>query len=428
MLHSREPKLVFARAQELVRRATWRITDRVRPSQLSVITPRRSTEDADLRIVFLVCESSKWTQQALFETLAATPGFDVSFAVTLSDLGKRMPLARRAKYHAQQMECFSKYGPVHDTLFTKPDRLRDPRSLRADLIFVQQPWGMQDVPRRLAGHIACAHVSYELGVIDDPATQYALPNFHPWLWRLFVPSPTHQRIAARTVGTHSASHIVVSGSPRLEAWRHQLKAQTPQTTSGPPCIVWAPHHSITPRSLRLGTFAWSAPVMMALARAQPQIRFKLRPHPVLWHRLDCEKPDTAQRFRDAWLALPNTEVSEEGDALPVLLSADALITDSASFLAEFMVTGRPILRLTRPDSVGLSEFGAALAPGFYTCSTPEELSQIFEKVILQATDPLQIIRGALAAKLCIASEDEAGIQIRDEILRAVTHSAGSARR
>lgn len=423
MLHSRESKLIFARAQELVRRATWQITDRVSPSQQSVIAPQRGTEDAALRIVFLVCESSKWTQQTLFQTLAATPGFDVSFAVTLSDLGKRMPLAQRAKYHDQQMACFSEYGPVSDTLFTAPDLLRDPRSLHADLVFVQQPWGMQDVPRRLAGHIACAHVSYELGVIDDPTTQYALPNFHPWLWRLFVPSPTHQRIAARVVGTHIASRIAVSGSPRLEAWRHQLNAEKPRVASEPLCVVWAPHHSITRRSLRLGTFAWSAPIMLAMASAQPQIRFRLRPHPILWHRLDCEKPGTAQCFRAAWLALPNTEVSEDGDALPVLLSADALITDSASFLAEFMVTGRPILRLTRPDSVGLSEFGAALAPGFYACSTPEQLNQIFEQVILKKTDPLQTIRAALATKICTASDDEAGAQIRDEILRAITHGA-----
>jgi CDP-glycerol glycerophosphotransferase (TagB/SpsB family) len=159
--------------------------------------------------------------------------------------------------------------------------------------------------------------------------------------------------------------------------------------------------------------------MLDLARAQSEMAFDLRPHPNLWHALDKRRPGTAHSFRAAWQALPNARLCEDGDPLPLLFSCNALITDSASFLAEFMLSGRPILRLSRPDSTPLSEFGACLQPGFYDCPDAETLQKHFTNVVLAGQDPLHTIRSGLAASLSPNNATDSAARIRDEILAAI---------
>ncbi len=415
-------RVPLARLQGLCRRAVWRGLDAFRrPGDGHQPTaPRPVAGDRPFRVVFLVCESRKWTQQQVFDLLADTQGLAVSFALIPSDLAVRMNAADRARHQASQGAAFAALGPVSCDLLGAGDQLRDLRSLEADLLMLQQPWGMQDIPRRLAGRIACAHISYELGVIDDPRQQAALPDFHPWLWRMFVPGPLHAGMIRRTPGAIDPARVIASGSPRLDAWRAMLRgASRARAAARHRTVVWAPHHSLGARSLRLGTFDWSAPAMLSLARAQPDMRFVLRPHPNLWYALERFRPGTAEPFRQAWQALPNTRLCEEGDPLPALMAADALITDSASFLAEFLLSDRPILRLSRPDSTPLSEFGAQLQPGFYDCPDAATLQQHFAAVILAGLDPLHAPRRALAAALWPPGAPEAALRIRDEILAAI---------
>ena len=414
----RPPRVPVLRATALARRALWALADRVAPPAPPPVTLRRPAPGQAFRIVFVVCESGKWTHQALFDTLADTPGLALRFALAPSDVAQRLSAPARAAHLAGQQDAFGQWGPV-EPLLLAGDRMRDLRALEADLAFLQQPWGLRGVPRRLAGHIPCAHVSYELGVVEDPVQQYGLPDFHPWLWRLFLASPLHVQMLARTRHAPAPERVVVSGSPRLDAWQHQIGAGAAQAQA-PLQVVWAPHHSLARNSLRLGTFAWSGPAMLALARETPQIRFVLRPHPNFWHMLERWQTGAAAQFRADWAALPNTAFSENGDALPLLAQSGALITDSASFLAEFMMTGRPILRLTRPDSVALSDFGAMLAPGFYPCATAGELQQAFASVILSGQDPLQKTRAALAEQLASAADNQSAARIRDEILSALS--------
>lgn len=421
------PTVPWARAQALGQRALWRVRDTLRRAAPWPTLPRPAPDGRAFRILFLVSESGKWTQQLLFDRLAATPGLEVGFALTPSDLALRMRPALRARHHARQHAAFAALGPVRADLLLPGDRLQDLRDLPADLLLLQQPWGLQGAPRHLAGCIPCAHVSYELGVIHDPRQQFALPHFHPWLWRLFVPDSLHLETIRRTPGAIPAERVVLSGSPRLDAWRAQLTGQGGGAVaggSGPRRVVWAPHHSLSPRSLRLGTFDWSGPAMLQLARTHPELAFVLRPHPNLWAALDGWRPGGSSAFLKDWAALPNTALSQDGDALPVLAGAAALITDSVSFMAEFMLTGRPILRLTRSDATPLSAYGQLLQPCFYPCPDPETLQDSFARVVIAGTDPLRAARVALAARLSPGfggnTGQDAADRIRDEILRAIS--------
>lgn len=388
-------------------------------------TPRLSGSGKRLDIAFLVCDAGKWNAQPLFDRLVREPAFRCSFVLTLSDLSLRLSTTMRTRRYMEYRAFFAARGEVGLELY-QDGRLRDPGSLAAGLVFLQQPWGMRDVPRRIGTRIPCAYASYELGVIDDPKQQFALPDFHPWLWRLFVPGAIHAEMAAGHSAGTPRERIVATGAPHLEAYippapaRESVPVWPRAKEAHRKRIIFAPHHSLSRGSLRLATFDWSAPALLDLARNRPELDFLLRPHPNLWYSLASNgRQQAAEEFMHGWNALPNTGILPDGEHVRAFRSSDALITDSASFLAEYMMTGRPLLRLTRPDARPLSAFGRMLEPGFYTCLSPEALRASFEAVIIAGKDPLEATRRALAARLREQSATAAADRIHDEILAAL---------
>ncbi len=414
----------LARVQSYVRRVGYRLIDAlaVRGKATVPAILRQPCPDRPVRVVFLVCDAGKWVAQPLFDGLAADPSLLCSFALTLSDVGLRLPKVERAALHAANRTFFARRGSISQDLF--PDgRLSSPEALEADVLFLQQPWGMQDLPRRIGRRIPCAYQSYELGVIDDPVQQIAVPDFHPWLWRLFVPTEHHAEVATHCPGGTPAERIRIAGAAGLSGYLHPGPARTavaswPRAADpGRKRVVYAPHHSLAPNSLRLATFDWSAPAVLALARDNPEVDFLLRPHPNLWFSLRRDGfGAAAEGFLRDWDSLPNTGHLPDGEQVAAFQTSDALVTDSASFLAEYMMTGQPILRLTRADSRPLSAFGRWLEPGFHACPDGEALQRTFRSVILDGRDGLAAVRQHLSSALAAQAGTDAARRIRNEIL------------
>ena len=72
--------------------------------------------------------------------------------------------------------------------------------------------------------------------------------------------------------------------------------------------------------------------------------------------------------------LPNFTVTDSSDFLDTVLGADLLIADHTSLIAEFTVTGKPII-YTTPD-VPLSSLGQKIIKNSYVANNFEELEKI----------------------------------------------------
>lgn len=411
------------RARAILRRYLWRLSARwAAPTFPAPAPPPR--DGAPLRIGFVVCEQAKWGLTSLFETLRAAPGTEVGFYPTLSDLGLRMSRdARRADY-ARQRAFFAGLGSIWADLYDlESDRMRPEEAIRCDLVFIQQPWGMQDLPRRLSGRVRAAYVHYGMPVISNDRMQFGLPDFHPWLWRHFLPTEAHAE-AVRAAPGPRPPEIRVTGHPKFDAYlppvppRNRVETWPNPLGKGRKRVIFAPHHGLEQGSLGLGTFGWSGAAMLDLARRHPEVDFLLRPHPNMaagLARSGLMQASDWQAYKTAWAELPNAAVFEEGRYWDVFRSSDALITDSGSFLAEYLPTGRPLIRLERDGAAPLNSFGQRLAGGFYRTTDRPGLETLFADIVVRGRDPLAPARARAAALLTPFDRPSAEI-IAEEVL------------
>ncbi|WP_425041382.1 hypothetical protein [Primorskyibacter sp. S187A] len=291
--------------------------------------------------------------------------------------------------------------------------------LDADVVFIQQPWGMQDLPRRLARHTRVAYVHYGMPVISNDTMQFGLAQFHPWLWRYYAPTRLHADMIQAAQGS-KPPHICITGHPKFDTFltpeppRRDVEIWPGEATRKR--VIVAPHHGLERGSLGLGTFAWSGPTLLDVARKHPEIDFLLRPHPNMALGLMRSRIMTEaqwEHYKAQWSALPNGVVQDGGSYWDVFRSSDALITDSGSFLAEYLPTGAPLIRLEQNCAAPLNAFGQTLAEAFYKVSNSGELETVFENLIVQGNDPLRNTRAKIAAQLTPFERPAAEMIIED---------------
>lgn len=395
------------RAAALLRRVGWRMAARVRAPARPRMPPMPPA-DRPLRIGFVVCEPSKWGLESVLDLIRDTPGLEAGFFPTLSDLGLRMNAAGRRAEYARQRAFFAASGPVWADLYDpRTDRMQPVERIDCDVVFIQQPWGMQDLPRRLAGRVRAAYVHYGMPVIANDRMQFGLPDFHPWLWRHFLPTEIHAE-AVRMTSDPRPPEIRVTGHPKFDSYLKPPPARD-AVPVWPNCrdtarkrVVFAPHHGLEPGSLGLGTYAWSGQAMLDLARRHPEIDFLLRPHPNMAIGLARSGLMTASDWAEhkaAWNRLPNAGLCEGGSYWDVFRTSDAMVTDSGSFLAEYLPTGKPLIRLEQAGAAPLNGFGSRLAGGFYRCSDTAGLARHVADVVVGGADPKVDERARVAALL-----------------------------
>lgn len=417
--------ILLHRVRALLRRYLWRLGDRLRPPAPPAPPALPAAGGrCPLRVGFVVCEQAKWGLGSVLTALQATPGIETGFYPTLSDLSLRMTRdARRADY-ARQRAFFAGLGSIWADLYDpESDRMRPEGTIQCDLVFIQQPWGMQDLPRRLAGRVRCAYVHYGMPVISNDRMQFGLPDFHPWLWRHFLPTEAHAE-AVRAAPGPRPPEIRITGHPKFDAYlspvpqRNRVGTWPNPLEQGRKRVIFAPHHGLEQGSLGLGTFAWSGAAMLDLARRHPEVDFLLRPHPNMaagLARSGLMQTAEWHAYKTDWADLPNGAVFEEGRYWDVFRTSDAMITDSGSFLAEYLPTGKPLIRLERDGAAPLNGFGQRLAGGFYRTADIAGLETLFADVVVKGADPLAPARAKAAALLTPFDKPAADI-IAEEVL------------
>ena len=98
-------------------------------------------------------------------------------------------------------------------------------------------------------------------------------------------------------------------------------------------------------------------------------------------------------YYDKWDNLDNGQF-KSGDYVDLFLTSDALIHDCGSFMAEYLVVGKPALFMIRKESVmeQWSTFGQQAIEVHYQSRNQQQLIDFIENVVLKGQDEKKEMR------------------------------------
>jgi hypothetical protein len=373
-----------------------------------------------LTVGFMVNDRSKWNADSLTEEIRRE-GWNTQLYLCQGNIGNVGREERVSAYQAEQA-YFSQIDPgLIDLYDWKDDRVTPIEDVvKADVLFYQQPWAMRDFPRRMAGRTLNAYMHYGFMMMANHGMHYHIGSFHSYLWRYFTQTEEHRLLHLQHDPT-AYDRLVVTGYPKFDVYLSdpdsRVSSVWPDPSRADFRVVYAPHHALGADNLGMSTFAWNHELMLELATKTPNTQWVYKPHPNLKYstvRNNIMSRLEYTSYEAAWSSLPNAVVFDGGGYFDFFRSSDLLITDSGSFLAEYLPTGKPIIWLVSATTVGFNTVGLSLAEAYYRASSVAEIRELFSQIVQERKDPLQEVR-ELASRRLFPTAGKAATAIVDHL-------------
>ena len=340
-----------------------------------------------IKVVFLTFYFEAWDALAEVHRLMAGDGrFDVSVVAVARKLTGDAGYGGVAEVSA----FFNGLGVRHLVN-------ADLAELAPDYIFVNYPWQRNYAPQYrpdvLAGIGRVVYVPYySLPLVQEPVDGVnPASGFEPVAAHLYT-QRMHQIASLVFVQDkfvrdayaeleRGAEHVHFVGSTKLDALVEEAEqfaisgglAVRPIKT-----LVWAPHHSYSSHWLNFGNFAESRGAMLEWAREHSDVNVILRPHPFMLGTLLDRSVMSANELDEwlaTWNALSNTSIDSESSTAALFSTADYLLTDGISYLAEWPLSvGRPAIFLEHEGHWPFTELGQICADAAVKIRSVAELN------------------------------------------------------
>lgn len=363
---------------------------------------RKVRHGAAIRVVFYTNEPQKWSYESLYRVFEESPYFDPVVVVVpryMVHVGKdhtRMTL--------EEQYAFYKDRGYHVEYGYENDRYLEIKTFEPDIFFYLQLAEIPGVndPSTVSKYALTCYCPYSFS-LTDYRKEY-LPGFHRLLFRYYVVHEwTRERFEGYAKG--NSKNCVVVGYPKLDVYFKDMASDADKYWREPSKvrIIYAPHHSVGDGHdiFRLSTFPNNHQVLLDLAKeTRDRTTWIFKPHPMLRQAVIragiMTKEELDAYFRD-WSEVG--QVYDQGDYFDIFKSSDLMITDCASFLAEYLPSGHPLIRLINPGSCPLDRLGNCFADCYYNVHNEEELKQVFEDLIVRGNDSMATHRKELARTL-----------------------------
>lgn len=337
---------------------------------------RQKSHLPKLKVAFVVLTESSWKLEPLLRRMEADKAFDTAIVVTpLLSLDENL---RRVEQENTR-SYFERRGD-RSAVLTRAQELQE---FDPDVVFLTNPHKLThpDFYDRLFKNKLCCYVPYTHGVdqYHGNQDQYNKP-FHNAIWRIYAPHEVSKQVY-QAVSFRKGQNVVVTGYPACEPLLSQAPTGTSVWKAQPReklKVIWAPHHTIDAPELPYANFLRYADAFVELAeRHKNEVQWALKPHPLLKSKLldhaDWGKERT-ERFFEYWNSADHCQL-EEGGYADLFLQSDAMIHDSASFLAEYLYLDKPVQFLQGVDNIH-DFFNAFGSDAFDACSHAREFSDV----------------------------------------------------
>lgn len=351
-----------------------------------------------LKVLFLVSNCSKWKAQSLYDELAKSDEFEPQMAITfcddelhLSDADLQARIDADAAFYTRLGNQWTAACDV------KTRKVFDLRRYAPDIVFFQVPWGVLDCQCiwPVSRYALTCYIPYALECFDQTRRKSRrfdfnhLANFQQLLWLFTLVS---EKYAAYTRAPHfdfeRAGTVVGLGHTALDPFCGNELAKGEDGL-----VIFAPHFSFpwngTVPIMNHSTFHWSGRPMLEYAKRHPEIKWAFKPHPLLQGRLlenGFMSKEEVDAYYKSWEEIGIA--CYDGGYADLFKRSRALITDSGSFLLEYMAIGNPLIRLEPEDfNMRFCPVFDRVLTSFYTCRNLDEMLAAFELVLEKLQDP-----------------------------------------
>ena len=261
------------------------------------------------------------------------------------------------------------------------------------------------------------YLSYGFLMVNEENYQFA-QDFHHSAWTIYA-STSREVDLYKKYSVRYSSNVVLSGYPKFDLLdARNIKCDKPKR----PIVIWAPHWTIglCYPSLNLGTFDRICMGMLDLFQAFPEVDFIFKPHPNLLYAL---KKTTFMDENNYLIYLQqlnnlqNVITYNQGDYCTLFLQSSAMITDSVSFLAEYLPTGNPLLFLEREDRKRFSDVGEDIITLHYKGEGIESIREFIQQIIYRKEDYMRAFRLEQTDSLLGINEISASDNIYNHLLQ-----------
>lgn len=258
-----------------------------------------------------------------------------------------------------------------------------------DLIFYMKPYlGFRGCPESFfVSNVSkdfphCAYVSYCLDVQGGEEVSnyfYSMPAFY-YMWRIVGYSKSFID-KYKKLGFRGGKNIAELGHPKFDCSYASVngdKYKVPEWSKkiqDRPTLLWNAHFTIEPGK-GVGTFYQWSKTIFDFFKSHEEFFLIWRPHPLFWRKLDdltvSEKKKIDDYVREI-SSLQNVIVDRNPDYRFSFRMSDALMSDAATFLVEYGITGKPVLFTPKKDGNFL--VNDTYLQGLYVCIDKQDFYQ-----------------------------------------------------
>lgn len=336
-----------------------------------------------VKVLFMIPDTSLWdVYSAVFSRMRACD----QFAVEVLAFRRADVLPDKSEHEVREFFAQRKI-PVRLEGFKPGQACKPIKSNEADLIFYTLGSAAYPSAYKIEfTSLFCRTCYLPYGVLLANQEEYQFnQDFHHSAWAVFA-STEREKALYEKHAKRKSINIVLTGYPKFDVLRER-----PRSKPDRPIIIWAPHWTIglVYPQLNYGLFDKHCMDMVELIRSFPVCDFVFKPHPNLAHALKQTTfmDDEAYALYLTLLEqLPNCRIWKHGDYADLFHDSSMMITDSISFLAEYLVTGHPLLFLERQDRTRLNDLGEELIKLHYSGSTIDDIKGFIDQQLTDQND------------------------------------------
>ena len=153
-------------------------------------------------------------------------------------------------------------------------------------------------------------------------------------------------------------------------------------------VIYAPHHSLKNDTPRCATFDKNGWEILEFAKNHPEFSWIFKPHPRFKFAVVANKimiENEIKNYYNEWSKIGI--IHTDGNYFDIFKQARCMITDSISFLTEFLPTRQPVIHLRSKDAEEYDIISKQIIDHYYAVYNNNELQEYLNMILIDEKDP-----------------------------------------